>query len=103
MEKLESQTQENKKKAKNESTKMSVIQEFCDYTSIHGLGRTAGAKYLVQRVLWCLLFLGALGMAVFQLRELYLKYESRPVSTIMKLTNKAVSKDNNQLNFSCCE
>ncbi|XP_031561612.1 degenerin deg-1-like [Actinia tenebrosa] len=76
-----SQSKENEKPETKQSSALSVIKEFCDYTSIHGLGRAAGAKYLVHRLIWLLLFLGALTTSAYHFRELYTKYKSHPIGT----------------------
>lgn len=89
----------NSTKDKNESqqkdketTTLSLVREFCEYTTCGGLGRVLASRYLVFRFIWLLLVLGALGYATHQIFGLYLKYKNRPVATTIKINNMAVSQ-----------
>lgn len=77
---------------KDKATTLSLVKEFCEYTTCGGLGRVVASRYLVFRCVWLLLVLGALAFATFQIYGLYLKYERRPVTTTIKIKNMAVSQ-----------
>jgi len=82
---------ENGDKRRPRRTFLQMVRDFCDYTSVHGLGRAVGTKFSVFRVLWVILFMAAIGMATFQLIPLFYKYQSRPISTRISLKSNSVS------------
>lgn len=61
----------------------SLIKEFCDYTSAHGLGRIMAATHWVRKVLWIMLLLVAMTIMTIQVNVLYQKYQSRPLTTLV--------------------
>ncbi|XP_021347911.1 amiloride-sensitive sodium channel subunit gamma-like [Mizuhopecten yessoensis] len=56
-------------------------KNFMGYTSLHGLSRIADAKFWLKKLVWCLLFLGSLGMCVFQVTRLFEQFYKYQVNT----------------------
>ena len=75
-----------------QSSVQSLLKDFCDYTSAHGPSRVCGAKRMFQKVLWSLLFVGAVTMFTYQILLLYKKFQSRPLSTHIRMEHDSVSK-----------
>ena len=46
------------------------VEAFLGYTTLHGLGRFGAAKYIVQKILWTLAFLGSACMCFYQVYRL---------------------------------
>lgn len=82
---------EEKKTEVHKTTFRSLIWNFCDYTSAHGLGRISGVKHWTRTVFWSLLFIGAVTMLCIQVYTLLNKYESRPLTTLVTVKKETVS------------
>lgn len=82
---------EEKKTRGHETTFCSLIWNFCDYTSAHGLGRISSVKHWTRTVFWSLLFIGAVTMLCIQVYTLLHKYESRPLTTLVTVKKETVS------------
>ena len=88
---------ENKEKKMDEETAgkedsiMALIREFCDYTSAHGPGRIYGSKQIIRKVLWSLLFIGAVTMFSLHIFDLFKRFQSRPLNTIIRLEHDTVN------------
>ena len=88
---------ENKEKKMDEETAgkedsiMALIRDFCDYTSAHGPGRIYGSKQIIRKVLWSLLFIGAVTMFSLHIFDLFKRFQSRPLNTIIRLEHDTVS------------
>ena len=83
---------EVKKDNKEIQTPKELVKDFCSYTTTHGVGRLAEAKTLFSRSIWTVFILGAFAMFFFQTYGLFTLYLSRPVSTVVKVKHKTVSK-----------
>lgn len=83
---------EVKKDDKETQTPKELVKDFCSYTTTHGVGRLAEAKTLFSRSIWTVFILGAFAMFFFQTYGLFTLYLSRPVSTVVKVKHKTVSK-----------
>ena len=83
---------EVKKDGKETQTPKELVKDFCSYTTTHGVGRLAEAKTLFSRSIWTVFILGAFAMFFFQTYGLFTLYLSRPVSTVVKVKHKTVSK-----------
>ena len=83
---------EVKKDDKETQTPKELVKDFCSYTTTHGVGRLAQAKTLFSRLIWTVFILGAFTMFFFQTYGLFTLYLSRPVSTVVKVKHKTVSK-----------
>ena len=68
-----------------------LLEEFCSYTTAHGLGRLSESKNIISRLTWSLFCIGASIMFVLQVYNLFLIYLSRPVSTVVKVEHESVS------------
>lgn len=68
----------------------SLIKDFCDYTSAHGLGRIMAATHWVRKVLWIMLLLVAMTIMTIQVNVLYQKYQSRPLTTLVTVETASV-------------
>ena len=79
---------EHKRNAKNMFC--SLIKDFCDYTSAHGLGRIMAATHWVRKVLWIMLLLVAMTIMTIQVNVLYQKYQSRPLTTLVTVETASV-------------
>ena len=88
---------ENKEKKMDEETAgkedsiMALIRDFCDYTSAHGPGRIYGSKQIIRKVLWSLLFIGAVTMFSLHIFDLFKRFQSRPLNTIIRLEHDTVN------------
>ena len=71
---------------------LSYLSDFGDYSSAHGVGRIRSSKRLVGKVLWSLLFVGAVGMLLFQVHLLSKKFQERPLNTFIRLEHETVSR-----------
>lgn len=87
---------EVKKDDKETQTPKDLVKDFCSYTTTHGVGRLAEAKTLFSRSIWTVFILGAFAMFFFQTYGLFTLYLSRPVSTVVKVKHKTVSKQTMQ-------
>lgn len=87
---------EVKKDDKETQTPKELVKDFCSYTTTHGVGRLAEAKTLFSRSIWTVFILGAFAMFFFQTYGLFTLYLSRPVSTVVKVKHKTVSKQTMQ-------
>ena len=68
-----------------------LIGDFCDYTSAHGLGRVHGSKHIFRKVVWSLIFIGALVVFSLQIASLFAKFRAKPLSTFIRLQHDTVS------------
>ena len=95
---------ETKKDDKETQTPKELVKDFCSYTTTHGIGRLAEAKTVFSRLIWTVFILGAFAMFFFQTYGLFTLYLSRPVSTVVKVRHKTVSKQimHNDHNFFNC-
>jgi hypothetical protein len=65
---------------------LQILVDFCDQTSMHGLGQVAINTVIVAKVVWLLAFLGAqvgLLIHISNLCQLYLAYPIQPSTTIV--------------------
>ena len=69
----------------------SVIREFCDNTTAHGLGRIHFVSHWIRKVFWSLLFIGAVTMLCIQVHTLFDKYRKRPLTTLVTVKTETVS------------
>ncbi len=74
-----------------QTTFCSLIRDFCDYTSAHGLGRISAVKHWIRTVFWSLLFIGAVTMLCIQVNTLFQQYQSRPLTTLVTVKKETVS------------
>ncbi|XP_073243066.1 epithelial sodium channel subunit alpha-like [Porites lutea] len=72
-------------KERSEETFVSLIKDFCGYTSAHGPERIMSAKQWIRKAFWSLLFVAAISVLGMQVRTLYNKYKSRPLVTSVTL------------------
>ena len=85
---------EEKETGGAQNTFRSLIRDFCDYTSAHGLGRISAVKHWIRTVFWSLLFIGAVTMLCVQVNNLFQQYQSRPLTTLVTVIKEAVSPFN---------
>ena len=71
----------------------SLVKDFCDYTSAHGLGRIMAATHWTQTVLWTMLLLGATTIMTVQVHTLFQKYQRRELTTLMTVETSKVRFD----------
>ena len=91
--KLGMEEREQNKKEDHESsdgTFMSVIKDFCGYTSAHGFERIMSAKQWIRKAFWSLLFIAAIIILGIQVYTLYNKYKARPLVTLVTLESDKV-------------
>ncbi|KAL9986114.1 hypothetical protein ACROYT_G000194 [Oculina patagonica] len=68
----------------DKATKLwSLIKDFCDYTSAHGLGRIMAATHWTRAAFWTLLLLAAVMIMTLQVHTLFRKYQRRPLTTLV--------------------
>ena len=82
---------EEEEKEKDTSSVASLVRDFFDYTTAHGLGRVFASTYVVRRVFWGLLCIGAFVIFTVQILALYKKFQSRPLSTHFRMEHVSVS------------
>ncbi|XP_033747058.1 amiloride-sensitive sodium channel subunit gamma-2-like [Pecten maximus] len=63
-----------------------AIKEFAGYTTIHGCGRCADSKYLLQRIFWCVLTLGCMAMTCYQISRLHRQFTAGHLATSLELS-----------------
>ena len=61
------------------STPATVTKDFLGTTSAHGLPHILDEKHLALKILWFLIFLGAMSYFGVQMSSLIREYSSRPV------------------------
>lgn len=81
-------------KESSEETFISLIKDFCGYTSAHGPERIMSAKQWIRKAFWSLLFVAAITVLGIQVRTLYNKYNSRPLVTSVTLESDTVTYSN---------
>lgn len=81
-------------KESSEETFISLIKDFCGYTSAHGPERIMSAKQWIRKAFWSLLFVAAITVLGMQVRTLYNKYKSRPLVTSVTLESDTVTYSN---------
>ena len=62
-----------------------ILDHFVTTTSMHGIGQIIGNKWIVLRILWILLTLGALGGLIFHLYSIIDSYRKWPKQTQVSL------------------
>lgn len=72
------------------STLWSLVKDFCDYTSAHGLGRIMAATHWTRTVFWTMLLLGATTIMTIQVHTLFQKYQGRPLTTLVTVETSTV-------------
>ena len=68
-----------------------LLNDFCSYTTAHGLGRLSESSNVISRLIWSLFCIGASTMFVLQVYNLFSIYLSHPVSTTIKVEHESVS------------
>ena len=81
-------------KESSEETFITLIKDFCGYTSAHGPERIMSAKQWIRKAFWSLLFVAAITVLGIQVRTLYNKYNSRPLVTSVTLESDTVTYSN---------
>ena len=81
-------------KESSEETFISLIKDFCGYTSAHGPERIMSAKQWIRKAFWSLLFVAAITVLGMQVRTLHNKYKSRPLVTSVTLESDTVTYSN---------
>ena len=61
------------------------LREFCSETTAHGLGRLASSTSILERVIWSVCLLAALGYMTYQGTSLVSDYFSYPVDVKVEL------------------
>lgn len=74
-----------------QTTFSSVIREFCDNTTAHGLGRISVVKHWMRKVFWSLLFIGAVTVLCIQVHDLFVRFQSRPLTTLVTVKTEKVN------------
>lgn len=85
--------EESKKKEEQESgdeTFMSLTKDFCGYTSAHGFERVMSSKQWIRKAFWSLLFIAAIVVLGIQVRTLFVKFQRRPLVTLVTLKSDTV-------------
>ena len=72
------------------SSVRSLITDFCGYTSAVGPGRIHEGKNKIQKIIWVLLFVGAIAAFGVQIAALYEKFQERPLTTHVKVIHDTV-------------
>ena len=86
------QEQEKMKGKPKSSTEAftSLIKDFCGYTSAHGFERVMSAKQWFRKAFWSILFVLAITVLGIQVHTLYMKYQQRPLVTLVTLHSDTV-------------
>ena len=71
----------------------SLITDFCGYTSAVGPGRIHEGKNKIQKIIWVVLFAGAISCFGVHFSFLYDKYQERPLATHVKVIHDTVSTE----------
>ncbi|XP_078360038.1 acid-sensing ion channel 2-like [Oculina patagonica] len=78
-----SQNGSEQTRRESKTTSWSLIKDFCDYTTAHGLGRIMAATHWARTILWALLYIGAVVVMTLQVHTLFKRYQSRPLTTFV--------------------
>lgn len=62
-----------------------ILDHFITTTSMHGIGQIIGSKWIVLRVLWIILTLGAMGGLIYHLYSIFVSYYKWPKQTQVSL------------------
>lgn len=62
-----------------------IIKELAETSSVHGIPKIASSRQLTVKVLWCILFLTAVGVVTYNLVELFKTFYSNPIQTTVSL------------------
>jgi hypothetical protein len=58
-----------------ENGRKAILADYMDYATVHGIGRSKNSPYLVFKLFWVLALLASLGMIIWQVHGLYMKYD----------------------------
>ena len=72
------------------TTFWSLLKDFCDYTSAHGLGRIMASTHWTRTVFWTLFLLGATTIMTIQVHTLFQKYQRRPLTSLVTVETSTV-------------
>lgn len=78
------------KSMSNNPSAGSIVEEFCSDTSAHGLVRILPVKNRARTVIWSFLFMGAVGVLLFEVHILLTKYLMRPLATVLTVESNTV-------------
>jgi hypothetical protein len=81
---------EKKEMDEKNSSFRGIMSEFMGYTTGHGFGRLIAATSILWRIFWVLAVIGAFGMFVFEVIQLFKLFLSRPVQTSVSVTFEKV-------------
>ena len=70
---------ESEKVADTTSTWKSLVEDFLDYTTTHGLPHTKRVQHLAAKLMWFTLSLASFCYVIYQIDELYDKYNALEV------------------------
>ena len=72
------------------NTLWSLVKDFCNYTSAHGMGRIMTATHWTRTVFWTMLLLGATTIMTIQVHILFQKFQERPLNTFVTVETSKV-------------
>ena len=75
---------------KSTNSLWSLVKDFCNYTSAHGLGRIMAATHWTRTVSWTMLLLGATTIMMIQVHTLFQKYQRRELTTLLTVETSKV-------------
>ena len=67
-----------------------ILVDFMGYTTGHGFARLVAATSIAWRIFWIIAVLGATGMFVHEVMNLFKLFLSRPVQTSVTVTFEKV-------------
>ncbi|XP_028408123.1 degenerin deg-1-like [Dendronephthya gigantea] len=75
-----------KNEAERKRSLRDILVDFMGYTTGHGFARLVAATSIAWRIFWIVAVLGATGMFVYQVSDLFKLYLARPVQTSVTVT-----------------
>lgn len=71
----------------------SILEEFCNETTAHGLGRVLPVKNRIRTTIWSVLFVGAFVAFTYHFHVLFGRLRTNSLVTEMEVESKLVSFD----------
>lgn len=67
-----------------------LLYDFFGYTSMHGAGRIVASRHWIRKTFWIISILACLAIVSWQVHDLHVIYQHRPLATHVRIAHKTV-------------
>ena len=67
-----------------------LLYDFLGYTSMHGAGRIVASRHWIRKTFWILSILACLAVVLWQVHDLHVIYQHRPLATHVHIAHNTV-------------